>query len=410
MRAVCRRLEGAFTLVALAPRRARTSSSRPGATRPLVRRRRRRRVLPRPATSPPSSRTPAAPSSSARTRSSSITPRRATRSPTSPAAGRPHGRTTSTGTSRPPRRAATSTSCSRRSQEQPDAVADTLRGRLIDGPDRARRDCGCPTHDLRDVDKVFVVACGTAYHSGLIAKYAIEHWTRIPVEVELASEFRYRDPVLDRQTLVVAISQSGETADTLMAVRHAREQQARVLADLQHATARRSRASPTPCSTPTPGPRSASPRPRPSWRSSPPDYLVGLALAQARGTKYGDEIAPRVRRRSPRCRPRSARRWTRWSRSAPSPARSPTPRRCCSSAGTSATRWRWRARSSSRSSPTCTPRASPAGELKHGPIALIEQGLPVVVDHAVADRSPAAARQDAVQHRRDPRPRRPHRS
>ena len=73
-------------------------------------------------------------------------------------------------------------------------------------------------------------ACGTAYHAGLIAKHAIEHWTRIPVEVEMASEFRYRDPVLDQQTLVVAISQSGETADTLEAVRHAKEQKATVLA------------------------------------------------------------------------------------------------------------------------------------------------------------------------------------
>src|SRR5207248_8724518 len=77
---------------------------------------------------------------------------------------------------------------------------------------------------------VFVVACGTAYHSGLLAKYAIEHWTRLPVEVELASKFRYRDPVLDSHTLVVAISQSGETADTLEAVRHAKEQKAKVLA------------------------------------------------------------------------------------------------------------------------------------------------------------------------------------
>src|SRR5262249_40532078 len=83
---------------------------------------------------------------------------------------------------------------------------------------------------LREIDKVFVVACGTAFHAGLIAKQAIEHWTRIPVEVEMASEFRYRDPALDRQTLVVAISQSGETADTLEAVRHAKEQKATVLA------------------------------------------------------------------------------------------------------------------------------------------------------------------------------------
>ena len=89
---------------------------------------------------------------------------------------------------------------------------------------------GSSDDELRTIDKVFVVACGTAYHSGLIAKYAIEHWTRIPVEVEVASEFRYRDPVLDRDTLVVAVSQSGETADTLEAVRHARRQRARVLA------------------------------------------------------------------------------------------------------------------------------------------------------------------------------------
>jgi glucosamine--fructose-6-phosphate aminotransferase (isomerizing) len=76
---------------------------------------------------------------------------------------------------------------------------------------------------LRAVDKVVVVACGTAAYAGMVAKYAIEHWTRIPVEVELAHEFRYRDPVIDEHTLVVSISQSGETMDTLMAVKHARE-------------------------------------------------------------------------------------------------------------------------------------------------------------------------------------------
>src|SRR6195952_1945253 len=114
-------------------------------------------------------------------------------------------------------------------EEQPAALADTLRGHLVDGRivlDEQR----LSDQELRDIDKVFVVACGTAYHAGLLAKYAIEHWCRIPVEVEVASEFRYRDPVLDRSTLVVAISQSGETADTLEAVRHAREQRARVLA------------------------------------------------------------------------------------------------------------------------------------------------------------------------------------
>ncbi|MCW2657094.1 MAG: glmS, partial [Jatrophihabitans sp.] len=103
-------------------------------------------------------------------------------------------------------------------QEQPAAVRDTLLGHLVSGQivlDEQRFD----QQELRDIDKVFIVACGTAYHAGMIGKQAIEHWTRVPVEVEMASEFRYRDPVLDRQTLVVAISQSGETADTLEAVR-----------------------------------------------------------------------------------------------------------------------------------------------------------------------------------------------
>ena len=113
--------------------------------------------------------------------------------------------------------------------EQPAAVADTLLGHFVDGRivlDEQR----LSDQELREIDKVFIVACGTAYHSGLLAKYAIEHWTRLPVEAELASEFRYRDPVLDRSTLVIAISQSGETADTLEAVRHAKQQKAKVLA------------------------------------------------------------------------------------------------------------------------------------------------------------------------------------
>src|SRR5262249_43521957 len=113
--------------------------------------------------------------------------------------------------------------------EQPAAVADTLLGHFVDGRivlDEQR----LSDQELREVDKVFVVACGTAYHSGLLAKYAIEHWTRLPVEAELASEFRYRDPVLDRSTLVVAISQSGETADTLEALPHPPDHQPNQLA------------------------------------------------------------------------------------------------------------------------------------------------------------------------------------
>ncbi|MGW2402723.1 glutamine--fructose-6-phosphate transaminase (isomerizing), partial [Kitasatospora sp. NPDC001664] len=111
--------------------------------------------------------------------------------------------------------------------EQPKAVADTLLGRI--GTD-GQLTMGELALDLGPVEKVVIVACGTAYHAGAIAKYAIEHWTRLPCEVEVASEFRYRDPILDRRTLVIAISQSGETMDTLMALRHAREQGAKVLA------------------------------------------------------------------------------------------------------------------------------------------------------------------------------------
>jgi glucosamine--fructose-6-phosphate aminotransferase (isomerizing) len=114
--------------------------------------------------------------------------------------------------------------------EQPVAIRDTLRGR-DDGRGRLALDEIDIREDaLRDVDKVFVVACGTAFHAGLVAKYAIEHWVRLPVEIEIASEFRYRDPVLDANTLTLGVSQSGETIDTLEAVRHARRQDSHVLA------------------------------------------------------------------------------------------------------------------------------------------------------------------------------------
>ncbi|MGW0836151.1 glutamine--fructose-6-phosphate transaminase (isomerizing) [Streptomyces prunicolor] len=114
--------------------------------------------------------------------------------------------------------------------EQPKAVADTLLGRIDTNGNLTLDEIRIPAQVLREVDKIVVVACGTAFHAGMIAKYAIEHWTRVPCDVELASEFRYRDPILDSRSLVIAISQSGETMDTLMALRHAREQGAKVLA------------------------------------------------------------------------------------------------------------------------------------------------------------------------------------
>ena len=114
--------------------------------------------------------------------------------------------------------------------EQPKAIADTLLGRFTPEGRLHLDEMRLSDEELREVDKIIIIACGTAFHAGLIAKYAIEHWTRIPCEVELASEFRYRDPILDRDTMVIAISQCGETMDTLMALRHAREQRAKVLA------------------------------------------------------------------------------------------------------------------------------------------------------------------------------------
>ena len=177
--------------------------------------------------------------------------------------------------------------------EQPAAVADTLLGHFVDGRivlDEQR----LSDQELRDVDKVFVVACGTAYHSGLLAKYAIEHWTRLPVEVELASEFRYRDPVLDSHTLVVAISQSGETADTLEAVRHAKDQKAKVLAICNTNGSQIPRESDAVLYTRA-GPEIGVASTKTFLAQIAANYLVGLALAQARGTKYPDEVAREYR-------------------------------------------------------------------------------------------------------------------
>ncbi|BDB40663.1 MULTISPECIES: glutamine--fructose-6-phosphate transaminase (isomerizing) [Mycobacterium] len=172
--------------------------------------------------------------------------------------------------------------------EQPTAVADTLLGHFVDNRivlDEQR----LSDQELREIDKVFVVACGTAYHSGLLAKYAIEHWTRLPVEVELASEFRYRDPVLDRSTLVVAISQSGETADTLEAVRHAKEQKAKVLAVCNTNGSQIPRECDAVLYTRA-GPEIGVASTKTFLAQVAANYLVGLALAQARGTKYPDEV------------------------------------------------------------------------------------------------------------------------
>ncbi|MGO3319687.1 MAG: glutamine--fructose-6-phosphate transaminase (isomerizing), partial [Microbacterium gubbeenense] len=104
--------------------------------------------------------------------------------------------------------------------EEPEAVANTVRGRIHDGEIRVPELDGLDDF-FRGIDRIVVLACGTAYYSGLVGKYALEKWARIPVDVELAHEFRYREPIVSASTLVVSISQSGETMDTLMAVKEA---------------------------------------------------------------------------------------------------------------------------------------------------------------------------------------------
>lgn len=112
--------------------------------------------------------------------------------------------------------------------EQPKAVKDTLTPRIKNG-DVVIEELGMTDEEIRAISKIFIVACGSAYHTGVTAKYVFEKLARIPVEVDLASEFRYRDPILPENTLVVIVSQSGETADTLAALRLAKEKGVRTL-------------------------------------------------------------------------------------------------------------------------------------------------------------------------------------
>ncbi|MFJ8106839.1 glutamine--fructose-6-phosphate transaminase (isomerizing) [Streptomyces sp. NPDC096132] len=178
--------------------------------------------------------------------------------------------------------------------EQPKAVADTLLGRIDASGALTLDEVRIPASELREVDKVVIVACGTAFHAGLIAKYAIEHWTRIPCEVELASEFRYRDPILGPRSLVIAISQSGETMDTLMALRHAREQGSKVLAICNTNGSTIPRESDAVLYTHA-GPEVAVASTKAFLTQLVACYLVALYLGQVRGTKWADEIRAVIR-------------------------------------------------------------------------------------------------------------------
>jgi glucosamine--fructose-6-phosphate aminotransferase (isomerizing) len=260
--------------------------------------------------------------------------------------------------------------------EQPQAVADTMLGRLDDDNRLVLDEMRLTDDDLRAIDKIIVVACGTSFHAGLIAKYAIEHWTRIPCEVELASEFRYRDPVLTRSTLIIAISQSGETMDTLMALRHARDQQAKVLSICNTNGSTMPRESDAVLYTHA-GPEVAVASTKGYLTQIVACYLVGLYLAQVRGTKYGDEIAEVVD--DLRAMPAKM----------TSVLERLDPVRALAVELSSATSVLFLGRHVGY--PTALEGALKlkelaymhaegfaAGELKHGPIALIEEGVPVI--------------------------------
>jgi len=173
--------------------------------------------------------------------------------------------------------------------DQPSAVRDTLYGRFNEEGALTLDELRINEALLRSVNKIIIVACGTAAYAGQVARYAIEHWCRIPTEVELAHEFRYRDPIVDQQTLVVAVSQSGETMDTLMAVRHAREQGAKVIAICNTVGASIPREADAVLYTYA-GPEIAVASTKAFISQIVAAYLLALYLAQVRGNKFADEI------------------------------------------------------------------------------------------------------------------------
>jgi glucosamine--fructose-6-phosphate aminotransferase (isomerizing) len=173
--------------------------------------------------------------------------------------------------------------------EQPKAVADTLIGRLSDNKQILLDELHMSKKEIQSLKKITVIACGTAYHAGLVAKYAIEKWAKIPVDVEIASEFRYRDPIIDSSTLVIAISQSGETMDTLMAVRHAKSAGARVLSICNTNSSTIPRESDAVLYTHA-GPEIAVASTKALLTQIIAVYLIGLHLAQANGSLSDEQV------------------------------------------------------------------------------------------------------------------------
>lgn len=173
--------------------------------------------------------------------------------------------------------------------DQPHAVRDTLLGRTDEEGRLTLDELRIPEEKLREIDRITIVACGTAAYAGMVAKYAIERWTRIPVEVSLAHEFRYCDPIVDERTLVVSISQSGETMDTLMAVKHARELGALTISICNTHGSTIPRESDAVLYTHA-GPEIAVASTKAFLAQITASYILGLYLAQLRGGTYVDDI------------------------------------------------------------------------------------------------------------------------
>ena len=172
--------------------------------------------------------------------------------------------------------------------EEPEAVAKTILGRVHDGLVDLPEVVALGDGALASIDRVVIIACGTAAYAGMVGKYAIEKWARIPVDVELAHEFRYREPVLSPNTLVVSISQSGETMDTLMAVKYAKEHGARTLSICNTQGATIPRESDAVVYTHA-GPEVAVASTKAFVAQITATYLLGLQLGQVRGTLTADE-------------------------------------------------------------------------------------------------------------------------
>ena len=231
---------------------------------------------------------------------------------------------------------------------------------------------------LRDVRRIVIVACGTSYHAGLVGRYAIEEWARVPVEMDIASEYRYRNPVVGPGDLVIGITQSGETADTLAAMRLARERGAKVLAVTNIMGSQATRDADGVLFTRA-GLEVGVAATKTFVCQVAAMYLLGAAAGRAardararapsRARRRAQAPAP-LHRRAARAHRRPGRgdRRAHWQDASSS----------STSAATSGCRSRSRARSSSRRSPTSPTDAYAAGEMKHGPIALLDERTPVV--------------------------------